>query len=58
MNTNLVSMLTRDRSDLIVGIDYDKGEVWLYGGEIIGASEWSQKVSFYYQQGMMLGAMI
>lgn len=56
--TMLTKWLTRDKQDLIVGIDYDKAEVWLYSGVIVNASEWSDKTSFWFSQGVMLGAMV
>lgn len=50
--------LTRDHKDLVIGIDYVKGEVWLYHGGIVTASDWSSKASFWFQQGVTLGAMV
>lgn len=49
--------LTRDGKDLIVGIDYDKAEVWLYNEGIISGS-YSDKMAFWYDQGYLMGTQL
>lgn len=53
----MTQWLTRDKSDIIVGIDYDKNEVWLYkGGIVTGSSDWGPTTSFWFDQGYLMGS--
>ena len=60
MSTNLLAMLTRNSRDLIVGIDHDTQEVWLYSGEIVDgkstADDNAVRANFWTAQGFMLGS--
>ena len=51
----LTKWLTRDKSDLIVGIDYDNAEVYLYNGGVVSANTTADE---WYAQGILLGAMV
>ena len=47
--------LTRDGKDLIVGIDYNKAEVWLYKEGIITANT-SAIAKLWFDQGYLMGS--
>ena len=55
----LTQWLTRDKRDLIVGIDYDNAEVWLYSGRIVTSNSWIYgSAEMWELQGDILGSMI
>lgn len=51
----LTNWLTRDKLDLIIGIDYANAEVWLYNGGIVSANTAANE---WYAQGILLGSMV